>query len=529
MTLATQYRSERAIARGGLALAVALLFPVLPLLSQSANGGQIELGVYGTFANFDATSIALSNEYGGGARLGVFLSNIFSIEGSGDLITTSDSAGNEVSVARFGGTLFANFRYAGGSAIYIGAGYGRAAYRIAYDIDNSEFHWILGNRLSLGGRAALRIEGRAAYYPTATVVPGQPTAINLGVSTGISVFAFGGPRLDADGDGVGDNKDECPNTPLGVMIDRRGCPIDSDIDGVFDGPDQCPDTPAGATVDQLGCPTDSDNDGILDGIDACADTPTGATIDQIGCPADADGDLVFDGIDSCPNTPVGANVDIIGCPTDEDGDAVFDGLDQCPATPLGVTVDEFGCPLDSDQDGVIDDLDTCPDTAPGVTTDATGCRVTRDSDGDGVADDRDRCPNTPAGRQVDQIGCPVLFEIREGQVQPLVLQGVTFRTARSALTRESAVVLDQVAASLVANPTVRVEISGHSDATGRRSFNLRLSVARAEAVRGYLVQKGVDGSRLVARGYGPDRPIDTNDTAAGRSHNRRVELRLLEP
>jgi hypothetical protein len=67
------------------------------------------------------------------------------------------------------------------------------------------------------------------------------------------VFQFGGvPPVDSDGDGVFDKKDDCPDTPLGAVVDMKGCPLDADGDGVFDGIDTCPDTPAGASVDKRG-------------------------------------------------------------------------------------------------------------------------------------------------------------------------------------------------------------------------------------------------------------------------------------
>lgn len=131
---------------------------------------------------------------------------------------------------------------------------------------------------------------------------------------GISYF-FG--RKDADGDGVVDRYDACPDTPAGVEVDARGCPFDSDRDGVADYRDQCPNTPVGATVDLQGCPLDSDGDGVFDGLDRCPDTPAGATVDQNGCPMDSDGDGVLDGLDRCPNTPRGTEVDEYGCPLPE--------------------------------------------------------------------------------------------------------------------------------------------------------------------------------------------------------------------
>jgi OOP family OmpA-OmpF porin len=119
---------------------------------------------------------------------------------------------------------------------------------------------------------------------------------------------------DADGDGVPDDADRCPDTPSGAVVDETGCPLDGDGDGVFDGLDRCPETVPNAIVDNRGCAKDSDGDGIVDGLDKCNDTPKGAVVDGRGCPSDADGDGVFDGIDLCANTPRDVEVDDRGCP-----------------------------------------------------------------------------------------------------------------------------------------------------------------------------------------------------------------------
>jgi OOP family OmpA-OmpF porin len=93
-------------------------------------------------------------------------------------------------------------------------------------------------------------------------------------------------------------------------------------------------------------PGDADGDGVADDADACPDTPKGATVDAKGCPTDSDGDGAYDGIDECPDTPKGAKVNAKGCPGDDDGDGVYDGIDRCENTPRGVEVDEYGCPVD---------------------------------------------------------------------------------------------------------------------------------------------------------------------------------------
>ena len=119
---------------------------------------------------------------------------------------------------------------------------------------------------------------------------------------------------------------------------------DSDNDGVPDGVDVCPDTPKGVEVNAKGCPLDSDGDGIADYKDKCPNTRPGTPVNSEGCP-DSDGDGVADNLDRCPNTPAGALVDKDGCPTDSDNDGVPDGIDRCPDTPAGISVDQKGCPL----------------------------------------------------------------------------------------------------------------------------------------------------------------------------------------
>ena len=487
--------------------------------AQSGTKGQVELGLFGISAKH-GDSLAIDRALGAGAHLGYFLTRMFSIEGTGDYTATNlTSTGARVNISRLSGTILAHARPTSWTALYVGAGIERVYHSGALDDVTTGAHAVVGQRISLGGRAGLRIEGHGTFSP----------AVNLSVSAGLSVFAFGGPPRDADNDLVRDKDDQCPRTPTGATVDEVGCPSDSDGDMILDGLDVCPGTPAGATVDSTGCPSDSDGDEVFDGIDACPDTPMGAETDDRGCPTDGDADGIFDGLDSCPTTPAGATVDRTGCPLDGDGDSVFDGLDRCPGTPPGVAVDEAGCPTDTDGDGVLDNQDACPGTPPGTEVDARGCEiVVQDSDNDGIVDPQDRCPNTAPGQNVDAVGCPVLFLVEQGQRRPLVLQGVTFASGRSVLTEESYTTLDEVAASLAAHPEIRVEIAGHTDATGSAEVNTRLSLARARAVMMHLARAGIALERMVAEGYGPDRPIAPNGTPEGRARNRRVELSIID-
>ena len=198
---------------------------------------------------------------------------------------------------------------------------------------------------------------------------------------------------------------------------------------------------------------------------------------------------------------------------DSDGDGVVDEADQCPNTPRGVTVDARGCPPDSDGDGVPDYLDQCPGTPPGVAVDNSGCPF--DSDGDGVADHLDQCPNTPKGATVNEVGC-------------WSLEATTLYDSNSSYMKAEAYpLLDEVAIILEKNPEMKVEVQGHTDNTGTAEYNQWLSEKRAQKVTDYLVSKGIDPSRLEAKGYGFTQPVASNATAEGRAQNRRVELKRL--
>jgi len=241
----------------------------------------------------------------------------------------------------------------------------------------------------------------------------------------------------------------------------------------------------------------------------------GAAIGAVFCgDEDTDGDGVKDGSDLCPATPAGAPVDENGCEFDTDGDGVVDSEDRCPNTPPGTAVDSQGCERDDDNDGVPNSKDRCPGTPAGATVDASGCA---DTDGDGVNDYRDRCPNTAPGQAVNNDGCDLEREYR--------LQGVTFEFDSARLTSGAIERLDDDVQILLRNPSLEVEIAGHTDNVGNDAYNQGLSQRRAEAVRDYLVSKGADADNLTVKGYGESDPVATNSTDAGRAQNRRVEFR----
>jgi OOP family OmpA-OmpF porin len=185
------------------------------------------------------------------------------------------------------------------------------------------------------------------------------------------------------------------------------------------------------------------------------------------------------------------------------------------ALATAITEPEAVVEPDRDGDGVADSRDACPNSPRGIPVDPTGCP--QDIDQDGVANDRDHCTGTGAGVKVDANGCDIIE-----------LKPVYFETESAELHETSTGALDETVSILSRYPELQVEIGGHADARGPEDYNMGLSLRRAEAVRGYLEQAGVDPARLTVRGYGELRPVTSNETVLGRADNRRVELSVLD-
>ena len=255
--------------------------------------------------------------------------------------------------------------------------------------------------------------------------------------------------------------------------------------------------------------------------------------------ADRDHDGIPDKNDACPDVPGIATDDpqTNGCPpppSDRDHDGVLDADDACPDVP-GVKTDDpktNGCPPDRDHDGILDADDACPDV-PGVKTadpKTNGCPPDPDRDKDGIPNDADACPDEagPPNPDPKKNGCPKAF-IQAGQIK--ILDQVKFATASAAIVpgKDSLEVLDAVLKVLQAHPEIKkVRIEGHTDNVGGAAYNRKLSKNRAGSVMAWLIAHGVPADRLTSEGFGPDRPIDVNDTEAGRRNNRRVEFHLVE-
>ncbi|MDT8311073.1 MAG: OmpA family protein [Methylophaga sp.] len=189
--------------------------------------------------------------------------------------------------------------------------------------------------------------------------------------------------------------------------------------------------------------------------------------------------------------------------------------------PAGALKDENGCAFDSDNDGVVEGVDMCLNTPEGVVVDRVGCPL--DSDRDGTPDYKDLCPGTPLGVIVDQDGCPI------GGENILSLTGVNFAFDKAVLTPEAEMTLDEAVALMQETDEVlEVRVEGHTDNVGSEQYNMDLSQRRAESVVQYLVDNGINASRLIPVGMGEGFPVANNETDAGRAANRRVDFVVVE-
>lgn len=258
---------------------------------------------------------------------------------------------------------------------------------------------------------------------------------------------------------------------------------------------------------------DTDGDGVYDKDDSCPDVA--GLVAFNGCP-DTDGDGIQDSKDSCPN--VAGLAALNGCP-DADGDGIADKDDMCP-NEKGSSANR-GCP-DSDGDGVVNKDDKCPNVAGPA---ANGGCPWPDTDGDGVLDKDDNCVNEagPASNN----GCPEPV-ITEAAVKTINMgaKSILFNSGRSSFKSGVSKDLDAIVAIMNEFPKATFAVGGHTDSTGSAKINARLSQERADAVMNYFVNKGVDASRLTAKGYGSANAIDSNKTRAGRANNRRVEIKV---
>ena len=307
-------------------------------------------------------------------------------------------------------------------------------------------------------------------------------------------FGNGKKCSDEDGDGICDKDDECPREK--GTKENKGCPKKDE--------------------EEKKCP-DKDKDGLCDKDDKCPDVF--GPKDNQGCPTnDRDGDGIRDDIDKCPDIPGSARND--GCPlSDRDKDGILDEIDPCPdeSGPLN----NMGCPTgsDRDKDGTPDKDDSCPDVFG--LKENKGCPFGGDRDGDGVPDDMDKCPNT-AGLK-DNNGCPIASQ-SEKDALDLAIRNLYFDTDKWNIRPSSYRDLNNVVRILKEKKDWKLNISGHADPRGSDEHNAMLSRNRANAVRNYLISKGVPPNLLVVEYFGASQAIAKQQDAAALQLDRRVEL-----
>ncbi|MBI1804821.1 MAG: OmpA family protein [Ignavibacteriae bacterium] len=319
-------------------------------------------------------------------------------------------------------------------------------------------------------------------------------------SIGLNLIAFLAP-IDNDLD-----KDSLLNTEeqrLGT--DPRN--PDTDGDGLRDGAEV-------HTYHTDPLNKDTDGDGLKDGEEVF-------TYHTDPLNKDTDGDGLTDGDEVLKYRTDPLN-------KDTDGDSLTDGDEV-----LTYRTD----PLNKDTDG--DGL-TDGDEVLKYHTDP----LNKDTDGDGLTDGDEvlKYKTDPLKVDTDAGGMPDGKEVQLG-LNPLdpsddvpiinvgeriILEGVNFETAKTKLLPGAKVILDQVANSLSNYPDAEVAIHGHTDNVGGAKYNMKLSIGRAEAVKAYLVSKGIPATRIQTKGYGFTKPVGDNSTPEGRAKNRRIEFVRLK-
>jgi outer membrane protein OmpA-like peptidoglycan-associated protein len=398
---------------------------------------------------------------------------------------------------------------------------------IALDDQGEKFTQViplgLGLQFKVGEKTALEISG--GYNLTMKddieyLVEGEDT--KDGYYSLLVGLTYGGESNgDSDKDGLGDKLEKELGTNRKLA--------DTDGDGLTDAQEynQYKTNPLIA---------DSDGDGLSDGdeLKTSNTSPVEADTDGDGLTdsqelqkyktnplkADSDGDGLADSaeINMHKTDPLKA---------DSDGDGLSDGeeISKYKCNPLAA---------DSDKDGLTDG-----DEAKKYSSSP----MKPDTDGDGLSDKQEVMENKTNPSNVDTDGGTIAdgIEVKRG-TNPLdnnddlekeekikgavgteiILEGIVFDTGSAKIKPSSLATLDKVGKTLIENPDIYVEVQGHTDNVGKVASNTRLSQARAESVVKYLVGKGIDASRMVAKGMGPDRPVATNDTAEGRQLNRRI-------
>lgn len=411
-------------------------------------------------------------------------------------------------------------------------------FSLSYSIYNRSYNNV-GLGLALGN-------GPVQFYIVSDNVLGAifpQNTKNLHLNFGLNL-TFGKGGKDKDKDGVSDKKDDCVD--VAGLKELKGCP-DKDLDGIADKDDACADEKG---LEKFkGCP-DKDGDGIADKEDACVDVA--GIAEMKGCP-DKDGDKVSDKEDACPDVP--GLVALKGCP-DKDGDGIEDKTDLCPdkagvasnngcpETRLSIidlggkvlgsavrakdgTFTFTGVPFDENMlfrlDG--DRVDTIVELTINVGGESR--KATRIS-ADFPYQFRFLKSETSKLNIVETGDVAIKLDQKEAEVLKKAFSNLEFASNKDIIKESSFTSLDELAGLMAKKSNWRLKISGHTDNKGDVVANLKLSEKRAEAVKNYLVAKGIAADRFKVEWFGSSNPIADNATEAGRQQNRRVEMLIIE-
>ena len=316
-------------------------------------------------------------------------------------------------------------------------------------------------------------------------------------------------NIDYDSDSIPDTLDICPkNTPeelkngIELVGLSRGCPLDSDHDGVVDNDDLCAKNTYKELkkgVNKQGCPIDSDNDKTPDYKDGCPKNPQ--FVDRKDCTKDTDNDTITDDLDKCPkNTKeeLKKGIDKVGCPLDTDLDGVADYLDKClknTSQEIMVGVNENGCPVDNDYDHVLDY--------------------------------QDKCLDEPLGIHVDNQGCGIIQ-------QSITMESLDlfFKQGKTKLTRAGKSYLKIFLAQIDKKETLEeIKIMVYLDSQGDSEKSLILSEGQAVSISLYLIENGIDTSKIIAKGNGDGMSLISDEMNAKKQKKpkrKQPKLRRLE-
>ncbi len=350
--------------------------------------------------------------------------------------------------------------------------------------DRTSFAFPVGGGVSLGLGENVTFDVRGLYhYSLDDRYDGLDTESAkdafLTGTAGLTWITGGNP--DKDGDGLTKKEEKARGTNPNLA--------DTDGDGLSDGEEVNV-----YKTDPL--KADSDGDGLSDS-DELKKYNTNAN------KADSDGDGLSDGDEVLKHRTNASNAD-------SDGDGLNDGAEINTHKTDALKTDTDGDGLSDGREVTQTKSDPLKaDTDGGSVND--GAEVTRGSDPLNAEDD------VPKVAKVEET-----LQVEVGKA--IVLEGVVFKSGSAEISPESEAILVKAFNTLNENSEIAVEIQGHTDNRGGRALNTRLSLARAEAVKAYLVRKGIAANRITTKGFGPDKPVASNDTAEGRQQNRRIEF-----